>query len=158
MKESFGNAFVFMLVMIFVTVALFILIGSMSYSKSAKIKNRIVSIVENYVEINGDAATTSTNQLQTNLSNEIDASLSTIGYRINKSGNQNNGKVPDNCKDLTQFSNYRYSVFRCCAERGHYYKITAYMYFDFPLIGDLLEIPIRGDTKIFYRITPGNDC
>ena len=36
---------------------------------------------------------------------------------------------------------------------GKYYRVITYMYFDLPIIGGLLKIPVNGETMIFNDIT-----
>ena len=33
----------------------------------------------------------------------------------------------------------------------YYYKVTTFMHFDIPLIGQVLEFPVSGETKTFYN-------
>ena len=34
---------------------------------------------------------------------------------------------------------------------GPYYKVVVYMYFDFPIIGDMIKIPVSGETRSFFK-------
>ena len=45
MKEAIGTSMVFNLIMVFTGVFIAILVGSIAYSKSFKIRNRIINIV-----------------------------------------------------------------------------------------------------------------
>ena len=40
---------------------------------------------------------------------------------------------------------------------GKYYRVIAYMYFDFPIIGDLIRIPVRGETVTFNAVDTSSD-
>ena len=76
MKEAIGTSMVFNLIMVFTGVFIAILVGSIAYSKSFKIRNRIINIVEKYYGYTDEARM------------EIEENLSTIGYRIvNKESN-----------------------------------------------------------------------
>jgi hypothetical protein len=35
-------------------------------------------------------------------------------------------------------------------DRGYYYKVTTYISFDFPVVGDLFTVPVTGETKVIY--------
>lgn len=135
MKESIANAFISNLVIVFVTIFIFFFAGSLTYSKAFKVKNKIVDILEKYEAFDSNAIA------------EINATLGEMGYRVNrnlKGCNQRNGK-----DSLTLNTNtYRYCVYEYDTPKGKYYGVAAYMYFDIPIIGQSLEFPVYGETKI----------
>lgn len=136
MKESISNSLILGIVITFVTLIILFFATSLSYTKAFKVKNRIVSIVEKYGGYNNDAK------------NEIEANLAEIGYRVNN-GEACTTRFP-NAVVLTDpaNSNYRYCIQEYDAgERGKYYGVTAYMYFELPLVGRALEFPVYGETK-----------
>ncbi len=135
MKESIANAYILNLVIVFVVIFIFFFAGSLTYSKAFKVKNRIVDIIEKYETYDSKAI------------EEITASLSEMGYRVNTSNKgcpERNGKT-----SLTATVNaYRYCVYEYSTTKGKYYGVAAYMYFDFPIIGQSVEFPVYGETKI----------
>ena len=143
MREAIGNTFIFNTVIIFVAIIIALLVGSLSYSKAFKVKNRIISIIEKHEVY--DSGTR----------NEIEDALSSIGYRVNPNGTQNCPNRPGGTAINTTNSHYRYCVYQYdtgTSGKGRYYGVLAYMHFDIPIIGDYLEIPIYGETKIIYDI------
>ena len=48
MKEAFGNSFITIIVITFMSVLILILASSSSYSKAAKVRNRIIEMIEKY--------------------------------------------------------------------------------------------------------------
>ncbi len=140
MKESINNAFLFGLVMFFLAVIIAILVGSLSYSKAFKVKNRIITIIEKNLDYNGSAKL------------EIDEFLREIGYKTNPLGRN---RCPSGHGVLLSSygTNYRYCVyFNEAGHKGYYFKVAAFMYFEIPVIGDFLEFPIYGETKIIYDL------
>lgn len=136
MKESIGNSFVLGLVIAFLTLLIMFFSASLAYTKAFKVKNRIVNIIEKYGQYNTAAQT------------EIEENLGEMGYRINK-GEGCTSRFP-NATVLTHSANtnYRYCVqVYDAGEHGKYYGVTAYMYFEIPLIGKSLEFPVYGETK-----------
>ena len=139
MKESIANAFIVNMVIVFFIIFIFFFAGSLTYSKAFKVKNRIVDIIEKYEEFNTDAQ------------DEIGKALKEMGYRVNvtnkecpKRPNDSTGQVAE-----TMSSNdYRYCVYKYTTTKGEYYGVAAYMYFDIPIIGQSLEFPVYGETKI----------
>ena len=144
MRESIGNSFIFTLVLIFVGIIIAFLIGSLSYSKAFKVKNRIINIIQKYPEgYQGDSLP--------KIDADLDVELKAIGYKINRNYYTNcptrNGAVAKN-----RTSNYEYCIYEYESDRGNYYGVLVYMYFDIPFIGDRIKIPIYGETKIMYDL------
>jgi hypothetical protein len=143
MRESVGNTFIFNTIIIFVSILIALLVGSLSYSKAFKVKNRIVSIIEKHEEYNSSAR------------NEIEAALASIGYRVNPNGTQSCPNREGASAINTTNSNYRYCVYLYDTGtygKGRYYGVAAYMHFDVPIIGQFIEFPIYGETRIIYVI------
>ena len=156
MKEAIANAGVFNLIIIFVIILILMFIGSLSYSRGFKAKNKIIE------EIEKDQGFTASTQ------ERIDDWLSNIGYRANVGYNKNsdvcaktvsgNGGRGGNL--VNEASDYQYCVyeFDTCgsgsdtAKCGKYYRVITYMYFDIPVIGGLLKLPVNGETMIFNEI------
>ena len=79
---------------------------------------------------------------------EINAVLSDIGYRISPTPNScptRNG-VEAVTKSMT--ANYEYCIYAYSTTKGPYYGVTAYMYYEIPVIGAKLRFPVYGETKI----------
>lgn len=159
MKEAIANAGVFNLVIIFVIVLLAFFIGSLSYSKAFKVKNKIIE------EIEKDQGYT----IGTNDSTEsrVEDWIANIGYRVNTGNSRNTANCPtvtvnggEQGKLVNTDGDYQYCVyeFDTCTARsdkakcGKYYRVTAYMYFDIPIISGLLKLPVSGETMIFNEI------
>lgn len=151
MNESIGNAALFNIIIVFVVILIAFFIGSLAYSKAFKVKNKIVEEIEKNETFDADVET------------EVNTWLSNIGYRTNFRGTDNKIKcqgASDKGKLVNTTSAYQYCVFeidtcngsennrRC----GKYYRVTAYMYFDVPVIGQMIQIPINGETMIFNEI------
>lgn len=167
MSESIGNALLFNLTIIFVIILLAFFIGSLSYSKAAKVKNRIIEEIEKNGEIAGreysEYDNVATNAYNNSIE-EIEEWLKSgndgkgIGYRMNSNGYANcpeyNGIEAEN-----HTSNYEYCIYKidtCKTITGQqkdkcgiYYHVTTYMYFDVPIVGDFIKIPINGETRTF---------
>lgn len=140
MRQALGNAFIMNIVITIVIVIILMVISSLSYTKAFKVKNMIISTIE---EENG---------FNNNAKNKIDANLAKMGYRINKNGIQtcNEDELPSSCTPINNSASYRYCVYECKTSKGNYYRATSYMYFDIPVIGDKMEFPVHGETKTFY--------
>ena len=153
MKEAISNAMVFNLIIIFVVVLIMLFIGSLSYSKAFKVKNRIVEEIEkdeNYDE---------------NTAKDINDWIGGegIGYRLKDTTVSHNcpnvagGKIVSDNSSSNPYDYCVYELSTCDSgdnyKCGKYYRVITYMYFDLPIIGGLLKIPVNGETMIFNDIT-----
>lgn len=164
MKESIGNALLFNMVIMFVVILIAFFVGSLSYSKAFKVKNKIVEEIEKEGEDSSDPE-----NAYAHAHDEIEAWLGSgddgngIGYRRNTVGGTNNtgncSTDNPNAELINKTSNYEYCVYRVStcdnsnkAKCGIYYQVVTYMYFDVPIIEGLIKIPVRGETLTFTKI------
>lgn len=148
MREAIGNTFIVNLLLVFLGVMSIIFIGSISYSKAFKVKNRIIYTIEKYGEWDNGSYINPARE-------EIEASLKQIGYPLiarmsncgwfGKGGTNVYGSDP---YDTT----YHYCIYEHNDDKGHYYSVVTFMHFDIPLIGGILEFPVYGETKSLYEV------
>lgn len=145
MREALGNAFIMNIVITIVVIIIGVVVSSLAYTKAYKVKNMIISTIESHNGFDADARS------------EIDSTLLTMGYKVNKNGVQtcklgsnDESGASNTCEALTTSGSYRYCVYKCSTTKGTYYRATSYMYFDLPIIGGMLEFPVYGETKTFY--------
>lgn len=162
MKEAFGNSAITIIVITFMTILILILTASSSYSKAAKVRNRIMEMIEENqgYGINGNGLLDISEFRE-----KIDAELANYGYRVNTSLTNNCATRPgldpntgmqvqisDINKKLGLNNKYQYCVYEYRTVKGVYYGVETYMYFDIPLV-DTLKIGIYGETKTLYDLT-----
>ncbi len=141
MKAATGNTMLMNIMIVFMVIVMALLIASISYTKAFRIKNRIIDIIEYY---DGDFE-----NRQNEITNEINASLSSIGYRLSSN---NSCKTIDDKEAIIMNTNYQVCIYEYDDSlRGKYYKVISYMYFDVPIVGGILNIPVSGETKLFYE-------
>ncbi len=153
MREATGNALLINIIVVFVIVFIGLLAGSINYSKAYKVKARIVNIIEDHSGYNEAAI------------DEINKYLLDVGYIV-RSSNTTGCSCPaddvNGCEVMTdniqKTNGYRYCVYRFndgkigtdnTPRGGYYYRVVAYMYFDIPIINEILNIPVYGETRSF---------
>ena len=148
MREAIGNTFVLNFIITFFALFILIFIGTTTYTKAFKVKNKIVDTIENY---DGDITTTDTgNYLKSDVQDVINDKLGQVGYRIdNNSECPTDGRFSDGVV-LSKSSNYRYCIYRFDTSKGDYYGVVAYIYLEIPIIGAKLEFPVYGETRVFF--------
>ena len=145
MKEAIGQTFLFNLVIGLVGVTIFVLLGAIAYSKTYKIKTKLVDIMEKYK---------GHEDVYNAAKGEISEYLYSIGYRRNKNSTQDcpdksGGTVLNNHSEQFHYCVYEFDS-GSGVNRGKYYGVLVYIYFDFPIIGEMLEIPVYGETEVFF--------
>ena len=154
MREAVGSAFIVNLILIFIGVISALLIGSISYSKAYKIKDRIIYTIEKY-----DGWSDATK-------NEIDKQINAIGYKLNDGASSRcpsifSKRLGDNyiSGNLVHGNNLGTNQYNYCVYRNHYesspgdyYTVVTFMTFDIPLIGGLLQFPVSGETSVIYEV------
>lgn len=155
MKEAIANAGIFNLVIVFVIILLSFFIGSLGYSKAYKVKNLIIDEIEK--DDGYDAIT----------EQSVEEWLGEIGYRMNTGFSYNNcpnerfNKIDGELVNTN--SKYQYCVYKfdvCssksdsggCIKKNVYYRVVTYMYFDVPIINNLIKIPVKGETRSFTTV------
>lgn len=150
MKEAIGNSFLVTLSLALMSLVMVILVASFVYSKTYRVKNRIVNIMEKRTEYNNTTK------------KEIYDELSKLGYRINT--------VSKTCPDLETISkdtskvkllhntdrgNYDFCLYEVKTSRGHYFHVITYTHYDIPIVGSELNLAIKGDTRTIYSEVGG---
>ncbi len=137
MKEAIGTSMVFNLILIFTGVFIALLIGSLAYSKGFKVRNRIIDIIEQHEGYTEDSKI------------EINENLSAIGYKI--VGLNTRCQPHNGVSALANSGPYDYCVYEYQTVKGKYYGVTVYVHFDFPIIGDYINIPLYGESRILFE-------
>ena len=137
MREATGNALLTMMITSIITIIMIFFVGSLSYSKSYKIKNYIVNEIE---ENKGWDDT---------LQQKVDSYMKEVGYNVRKNeyGCNKVKNIPSTCSPVNMQSGYDYCVYSC--NGGSYYKVVTFMKFEFPVIGEVIKFEVKGETKTF---------
>ena len=154
MSQSIGNALLFNIIITIVIILVAFFVGSLSYTKAFKVKNRIIEEIEKNQTFNS-AVEKEVNEWLASGENGKG-----IGYRKNTRSLNNSANCSSNKGGtlVNKTSDYQYCVYEintCTANKsicGKYYRVTTYMYFDVPIIDELIKIPVNGETMIFNEI------
>ena len=160
MKESISTTFVFYLIVTFVIVLIMIFVGSISYSKAYKVKNRIVEVIEKEQTYDETARAEIEDWLRYGGQDG-----NGIGYRLNTTRGGRTDcpspekyNLPAGAENVSEINNYEYCVYYVDdsqsgnGRHGYYYHVVAYMYFDLPIIDQFIKLPVEGETMTFTEI------
>ena len=141
MKEALGISQLYTFVIVFVSIIMLLLIGSLSYSKAFKIKTRILEIIETNKGFNKEN--------KEKVEDEINSFLKSVGYAINT---RNNKSCPTakGSGAINTTNNFDYCIYSFDTLRGPYYRVTVFISYDIPVISAFLRIPVSGETRIIY--------
>ena len=130
MREAMGGALLLKIVMIFIVIYVCFLAIAINYSITFRVKNQIINLIEAYEGVeNADAA--------------IKQYVNNVGY-FRGLGSM---RKDENCDYAG------YCIYEVNSPRGKYYKVTTYVSFDFPILGQITNFPVSGETKVIYKPT-----
>ncbi len=155
MKDAFGGSFILRIMLVFFVVFICFMTASITISKTFRIKNNIINMLER----------TDPKEFY-NTKTKIDDYLRKVSYNYG-----NNKKIEDSCKksggvktengacivtykNLISSDNVESSndanAMNFDNVKSVYYKVTAYVVVDFPLFHLGTVIPISGESKVIY--------
>jgi hypothetical protein len=138
MREAIGGTWIFSIVIVFIVLFSSYLAISVNYSKAFKVKNSIVSIIEQK------------EGLSTEAQEEIKSYLSGIGYVVYGSCSEDEKGYESNVAS----TGYMYCISKSTSEGSSlqktYYKVKVFFRLDLPIFGNLFTFPVTGETKAVY--------
>lgn len=149
MKESIGGAWILGIVVVFIVLFTGYLALSVNYSKAFKVKNKIISLIEQNEGLSDDTQ------------EQISKYLNSVGYFVY--GNcvveddvdfTNTNKVVTGYEKQSNTNKYKY----CVSTRESndsvleqkYYRVTVFFKFDIPILDSVFTFPVTGETKAVY--------
>ena len=138
MKDAVGGSLLLNMVVIFVSVVILLFVGIIAYSKAYKIKNKIIEVIEKYEKYDENVAA------------ELLDELSRSGYIV-ATEEQIRNKCGNDSLSIEEGAGHLYCIYYDSTQEGYLYKVVTYTKFEFPLIGDILMIPVKGETKILGK-------
>ncbi len=146
MRQAIGSTVLYNIMIVFIVITFGFLAATLSYMKSFKLNGKIANSLERFEGYNQLSA------------NEIETSLSNLGYRISKVGNldcpdrKHNGKT---YSPILEFgTNYKYCVYEYPKANGYFtYGIMTYIYMDIPIVGGTFNLPVYSETERIFEFT-----
>ena len=168
MNGSVGNSLLLYIVIFVIIAVMLFYVGIISYSKAYRVKDNIIEIIEKYKTYEYDPSISI--ELAPAVQRDIHDSLKQSGYGITTAQKLResceSGSVQNHIQNIVgesgSFTNlhnvstndYNYCVFsvnKSAYEGGNYYIVVTFVHFDLPIIGDRLNIPVYGETKILGK-------
>lgn len=150
MRESIGGAWLVGIVMVFIVLFTSYLALTVNYSKAFKVKNEIISLIEE-----NEGLTDKTQE-------KIVKYLNSTGYFVyGKCSSYEedylegavNGKLTGYEKSGSS-DKYKYCVYERSIENDtlnrKYYRVTVFFKFDIPLLDEIFTFPVTGESKAVY--------
>lgn len=147
MREATGNALVMTMMTSIIAIIMIFFVGSISYSKSYRLKNYII----NQIEENGG--------WNTALQDQLDEYFKDVGYNVRRTNANeacpNIKNATNNCTTNEYTGGYEACIYKCGSLNDNgviehpYYKVITYMKFDFPVVGNSLKFKVQGETRTF---------
>lgn len=136
MKEAIGSTLLFKLIFAFIVIYMGIMAIGINYAITFRVKNQIVSLLEQFEGYD-------------NAKEPITEYLGTVGYY--------GGGATKKEATISGYTSCRntqggYCIEEYATDRGVYYKVTTFMYFDFPIIGRFIQAPVTGESSVIYNL------
>lgn len=150
MREAVGSTFLFKIMIVFIFFFASFLAIAINYSQAFRIKNQIINFIEQYEGMDNNNVNriteyvTESGYYRDNINCECN-SFTCTDYEINSNSDRNpNGASVGTAKGV-------------CVRRlqndndDTYYRVTTYVKFNLPLVGEFLTLPVKGETKIIIN-------
>ena len=139
MKESISYTFLLNIIIVFIVISFFVIMCIMSYTKAFRVNSKIVNAIEISEGYNNVSK------------NEINKILTSYGYqKINvKCSNKENGVLVNTVDERT---NDGTCVYKFVNGDKYNYGVVTYMTFDFPIVNQLIRIPVYTRTMSLYEL------
>lgn len=168
MRESIGGGWLMSIVVLFIVLFSGYLAISVNYSKAFKVKNYILSVIEQREGYTTSNLTSSELATMGNLNSNINVkqSAQTEIYKYLKDVGYFSDVIDSNyCEDndLGEYIEGGFCLKRICTKNGNYgtgnyYKATTFLRIEFPVIDFVFKVPISGETKVIYYDAGGIEC
>ena len=173
MKEAIGGSYIFQIVIIFIALFSAFIVYSISYTKAFRVKNEIITLIENQLgytpsKSQGSLASMTTAQLAEDKSVEAQALLTVkrYGYKHDILDGQdslcyqNNENVGTDAKNIMKTGGY--CLFKVCNNddktTNTVYKVTTFIALKIPVLNIVVKIPISGQTRTIYSDNGEEPC
>lgn len=133
MRESIGGTFLIKIMVVFLVLYNTLLAIAVNYAMAFRVKNQIINLIEEYEGCTGVIT-------GCNGKNCVAQYIDSVGYYRAATPSEKSYLITPIYEN----------------NRGTYYKVTTYIKFDFPWIGDAIRANITGETKVVYGIKEGN--
>jgi len=145
MRDAIGGAWLYSLVIVFMLIFVSYLAISVNYSKAFRVKDGIISIIEQSEGHGNNARDT----IGTFLSGNAYLITSGCGGRGAPVNLPNVGTYCLSMEDSPDVSLGRRKV---------HYRVTVFFRFDLPVIGRIFTFPVTGETETIHCIDPVRNC
>lgn len=140
------------LVVVFTSVVILFFVGIIAYSKAYKAKNKIIEIIEKH---DGNISGFSVGSIDDNVESAMNESLRLMGYRVSESDEPNcaSDSSRGTCTNLNS-SEFYYCICEhsnAALDSATTFEVITYVQFEFPIIGDLLTFPVKGETRVLGK-------
>lgn len=152
MREAIGGTWIFTIVIVFIVLFTSYLAISVNYSKAFKVKNGIVSIIENNEGLTSDAQEEVENYLQNigyNVYGSCDTDMSDQGGSVEYKKGCLVSATATSAKNRYKYCISKTRVRDNTLDKS-YYKVTVFFRLDLPVLGNIFTFPVTGETKVIY--------
>ncbi|MBR1416211.1 MAG: hypothetical protein IJ572_00135 [Bacilli bacterium] len=149
MRQSIGGSWVFMIVVLFTLIFASYLALTINYSRSFRVKNEVLNIIEKSQGFTDNGVKLINNYLSQagyKTTGTCKVADNTIVYgAVDLNGTIENIRNGNHSKYYYCFS--KYTGYHSYYKTRAYYRLTLFFHFDLPVIGDLMTFDVDGQTS-----------
>jgi hypothetical protein len=144
MRQSIGGTWLFSLMIIFILLFTAYLAVAINYSKSFKVKNEVINIIERE-----EGLTSNDNKTDPGAIEQIANYLTSVGYinhGVCPSGYQGYIKYQDGNRVKYSYCIKKYNSYNEVEKQKAYYSVVLFFNMDLPIFGDFFTFRVKGET------------
>ena len=136
MREAVGSTFLFNIMIVFIFFFASFLAIAINYSQAFRIKNQVINLIEQYEGLNEASEEKIFNLINSSgYYRQVICNPDENGNSINHNDTTINGLC---IKGLKTGSD----------NNDTYYRVTTFVSFNLPIVGNFFTFPVRGETKV----------
>ena len=140
MREAVGSTFLFNIMIVFIFFFVSFLAIAINYSQAFRVKNQIINYIEQYEGMHEDTSEKKIIDYVINSGYHKDEPCDCTSYDCGNMNDKRNGAAITNTKGICirKLKN---------TNNDTYYRVTTFVKFNLPLIGDFFTFEVKGETK-----------
>ncbi len=148
MRHTIGGTWLLQLMIVFILLFVGFIILTINYSRTVKIKNELIDMVEKYEGINSESIELVNNYLKYTSYNVVGVCVPEDTEETGVYGAKDLNS--DELEPAKEQEKYYYCIKKYNgANTSNYYQITVFYKFNLPVIGDTSSFTIKGTTSNF---------
>ncbi|MBE6153577.1 MAG: hypothetical protein E7166_05075 [Firmicutes bacterium] len=148
MREAIGGTFLFNIMIVFIFFFTAFLAIAINYSQAFRIKNQVINYIEQYEGMNETSEEEIIEYINSSgYYRNVDCSCDNNDY-VCLGNNDNTGSNVHLSSDSSRKAKGLCIKKLSNSNGDTYYRVTTFVSFNLPIVGEFLKLPVKGETKV----------